>query len=151
MRRVYKNLCPDMISASIMVSNMWKNSLKNAESDKNKIWYGTLHDFFFHSETLLNFWISLVRSWLTNYFYKVVFLTIVKLPFLKCTTRHKILWSHSKPPTCFGIIRPYSGRHSSADWFCTSCCSTWPHCFNIIFYLCAYSSEQFFPVLLLCA
>ena len=46
MRRVYKNLCPDMISASIMVVNMWKNSLKNVESDNNKILYETLLDFF---------------------------------------------------------------------------------------------------------
>jgi len=29
MRRAYKNLCPAMISASIMAANMWKNSLKN--------------------------------------------------------------------------------------------------------------------------
>jgi len=36
MRRVYKNLCPATISASIMAANMWKNSLKNVESDKNK-------------------------------------------------------------------------------------------------------------------
>jgi len=37
MRRVYKNLCPAMISASIMEANMWKNNLKNVESDNNKI------------------------------------------------------------------------------------------------------------------
>jgi len=37
MRRVHKNLCPAMTSASIMVANMWKNSLKNVESDNNKI------------------------------------------------------------------------------------------------------------------
>jgi len=30
-RRVYKNLCPATISASIMAANMWKNSLKNVE------------------------------------------------------------------------------------------------------------------------
>ena len=35
-----------MISASIMVANMWKNSLKNVESDNNKILYETLLDFF---------------------------------------------------------------------------------------------------------
>ena len=46
MRRVYKNLCPAMISASIMAANMWKNSLKNVESDNNKILYETLLDFF---------------------------------------------------------------------------------------------------------
>jgi len=37
MRRVYKNLCPATISASIMEAIMWKNSLKNVESDNNKI------------------------------------------------------------------------------------------------------------------
>ena len=45
MRRVYKNLCPAMISASITAANMWKNSLKNVESDNNKILYETLIDF----------------------------------------------------------------------------------------------------------
>ena len=60
MRRVYKNLCPATISASIMVANMWKNSLKNVESDNNKILYETLLDFFY-SETVLTFWISLVH------------------------------------------------------------------------------------------
>ena len=37
MRRVYKNLCPAMVSASIMAANMWKSSLKEAESYNNKI------------------------------------------------------------------------------------------------------------------
>ena len=46
MRRVYKNLCPATISASIMAANMWKNILKNVESDNNKILYETLLDFF---------------------------------------------------------------------------------------------------------
>jgi len=46
MRRVYKNLCPATINASIMAANMWKNSLKNVESDNNKILYETLLDFF---------------------------------------------------------------------------------------------------------
>jgi len=45
MRRIYKNLCLATISASIMAANMWKNSLKNVESD-NKILYETLLDFF---------------------------------------------------------------------------------------------------------
>jgi hypothetical protein len=31
MRRVYKNLCPATIRASIMAENMWKNSLKNVD------------------------------------------------------------------------------------------------------------------------
>jgi len=47
MRKVYKNLCPATISASIMAANMWKNSLKYVESDNNKILYETLLDFFF--------------------------------------------------------------------------------------------------------
>ena len=46
MRGVYKNLCPATISASIMAANMWKNSLKNVESDTNKILYKTLLNFF---------------------------------------------------------------------------------------------------------
>ena len=46
MRRVYKNLCPATISASIMAANMLKNSLKNVESDNNKILYEILFDFF---------------------------------------------------------------------------------------------------------
>jgi len=46
MRTVYKNLCPTMITASIMAMNMWKNSLKNVESDNNKILYETLLNFF---------------------------------------------------------------------------------------------------------
>ena len=45
MRGVYKNVCPATISASIMAANMWKNSLKNVESDNNKILYETLLDF----------------------------------------------------------------------------------------------------------
>jgi len=40
-----------------MAANMWKNSLKNVESDNNKILYKTLLDFFY-SETVLTFWIS---------------------------------------------------------------------------------------------
>jgi len=43
---VYKNLCPATISASIMAANMWKNSLKNVESENNKILYETLLDLF---------------------------------------------------------------------------------------------------------
>ena len=46
MKRVYKNLCPATISASIMAVNMWKNSLKHVESDNNKILYETLLDLF---------------------------------------------------------------------------------------------------------
>jgi len=54
MRRVYKKLCPAKISASLMAANMWKNSLKNVESDNNIILYETLLDFFY-SETVLTF------------------------------------------------------------------------------------------------
>ena len=46
MRTVYTNLYPATISASIMAANMWKNSLKNVESDNNKVLYETLLDFF---------------------------------------------------------------------------------------------------------
>jgi len=46
MRWVYKNLCPATISASIMAVNMGTNSLKNVESDNNKVLYETLLDFF---------------------------------------------------------------------------------------------------------
>jgi len=35
-----------MVSASIMAANMWKYSLKNVESDNNKILYETLLDIF---------------------------------------------------------------------------------------------------------
>ena len=52
MRRAYKNLCTAKISASIMAANMWKNSLKNVESDNNKILYEILIDFFY-SEAIL--------------------------------------------------------------------------------------------------
>jgi len=41
-----------MRSASIMAANVWKNSLKNVESDKNKILYETLLELFY-SETVL--------------------------------------------------------------------------------------------------
>ena len=54
MRRVYKNLCPATISASIMAANMWKNSLKNVESDNNKILYESLLDFFTAKRYLLS-------------------------------------------------------------------------------------------------
>jgi len=53
MRRVYKNLCPAKTSASIMAVNMWKNNLKNVESDINKILYENLLDIFFTAERYL--------------------------------------------------------------------------------------------------
>ena len=40
-----QKLCPSTISAPIMAANIWKNSLKNVESDNNKIVYETLLDF----------------------------------------------------------------------------------------------------------
>jgi len=54
MRRVYRNLFPATINASIMTANMWKNSLENAESDNNKTLYENLFDFFY-SEMVLTF------------------------------------------------------------------------------------------------
>jgi len=54
MWKVYKHLCPATISAPIMAANMCKNSLKNVESDNNKILYEILFDFFY-SETAITF------------------------------------------------------------------------------------------------
>ena len=59
MKRVYKNLCPATISASIMAVNMRKNGLKNVESDNNKILYEA-YSIFFYSGTVLTLWISVV-------------------------------------------------------------------------------------------
>ena len=47
-------MCPVRISASIMATNMWKNSLKNVESDDNKILYETLLDYFTVKQYLLS-------------------------------------------------------------------------------------------------
>ena len=41
-----QKLVPRYDKCSIMAANMWKNSLKNVESDNNKILYETLLDFF---------------------------------------------------------------------------------------------------------
>ena len=54
MRRVYKNLCTATLSASIMAANMWKNSLKNVESDNSNILYETLLDLFTEKRYLLS-------------------------------------------------------------------------------------------------
>jgi len=54
MGRVYKNMCPATISASIMAANMWQNSLKDVDSDKNKILYETLFDVFTAKRYLLS-------------------------------------------------------------------------------------------------
>ena len=43
-----------MINASIMAANMWKNSLKNVESDNNKILYETLLEVFTAKRYLLS-------------------------------------------------------------------------------------------------
>jgi len=53
-RGVYKNVCSATISASIMAENIWKNSLKNVESDNNKILYETLIDLFTAKRNLLS-------------------------------------------------------------------------------------------------
>jgi len=42
---IQKLVPPATISASIMAANMWKDSLKNVESDNNKILYVNLIDF----------------------------------------------------------------------------------------------------------
>ena len=55
MRRVYKNLCPATISASVMAANMWENGLKDVESDNNKILYETLLIFFTAKRNLLTY------------------------------------------------------------------------------------------------
>ena len=52
MRRVHKNLFLATISASIMVANMWKNGLKNIESDNNRILYENLLDFLYRQMVL---------------------------------------------------------------------------------------------------
>jgi len=54
MRRVYKNLCPATVSASITAANMWGNNLKNVESDNYNILYETLLDFFTAKRYLLS-------------------------------------------------------------------------------------------------
>jgi len=54
MRRVYKNVCPATISASIMAEYVWENGLKNVESDNNKILYETLLDLFTAKRYLLS-------------------------------------------------------------------------------------------------
>jgi len=61
-----------MISASIMAANMWKNSLKNVESDNNKILYETLLDCFVqrNGTYCLNkprMWKVLMMEWISMY------------------------------------------------------------------------------------
>jgi len=54
MSRIYKNLRPATISASMIAANMWKNSLKNVKSDNNNILYETLLFFFTVKQYLLS-------------------------------------------------------------------------------------------------
>jgi len=49
-----QNLCPAVISASIMAANMWKNSFKNVECGNNKMLHETLPDSLY-SEKVLTF------------------------------------------------------------------------------------------------
>jgi len=53
MRRVYKNLCPATISASIMSANMWKKSWKNEKCD-NKFYTKTYSNLFTAKRYLLS-------------------------------------------------------------------------------------------------
>ena len=46
-----------------MAANMWKNSLKNVESDNNKILYETLLDFLQRNRT---YFLNKPRSWLAT-------------------------------------------------------------------------------------
>ena len=54
MRQVYKNLCPAMIRTSIMVANMWKNSLKNVESHNTKFCTKPYSIFFTAKQYILS-------------------------------------------------------------------------------------------------
>jgi len=53
-----------------MAANIWKNSLKNVESDNSKILYEILFDSFFTTKRyLLSEYVSLELSqYLTNYY-----------------------------------------------------------------------------------
>jgi len=70
--RVYKNLYPSKISASIMAANMWKNSLKKVESDKNKILYETLLDFLQRNVT---YFLNKSRVYIYVYIYIYIYIT----------------------------------------------------------------------------
>jgi len=54
MRRVYTFLCLAKLSALIMAANMWKNSLKNVESNNKKGLCGSLFDFMKPKRYLLS-------------------------------------------------------------------------------------------------
>jgi len=64
MRRVFKNLCPTTISASIMATNLWKSSLKNVESVNNKILYENLLDFFLQRDD--TYFLNKPCSWFSS-------------------------------------------------------------------------------------
>ena len=71
MRRVHNNVCSATISASIMAANTWKNSLKNLESDNNRILYETLIDFFLQRNG--TYFLNKPRSsLLLQYMYRIV-------------------------------------------------------------------------------
>ena len=97
---LYKNVSPATIGASITAANMWKNSLKNVESDKNKILYETLIDIFY-SETVLNFWISLVVFEKNNYLGATLFLN---------TTRTDLALNHSLRGESYDTVFIYYSR-----------------------------------------
>jgi len=50
-----------------MAANMWKNSLKNVESDKNKILYETLIDFFITKRYLVSEQVSYLEKLLRKF------------------------------------------------------------------------------------
>ena len=54
MRRGYKSLCHVTVRAPTMTASVWKNSLKEVESDNNKVLYETLFDFFTEKRYLLS-------------------------------------------------------------------------------------------------
>ena len=68
MRRVYKNLCPATISASVVSANMCKSSLKNVESDNNKLLYETLLDIFKAKRYLLSELASYIHTYICTVF-----------------------------------------------------------------------------------
>ena len=77
MRRVYKHLCPATISDLIMAANMWKNSLKNVESDNNKIIDETLNDSFLQRNG--TYFLNKPRYYHTDYAIPLPFIRFKKL------------------------------------------------------------------------
>ena len=66
-----------MISASTMAANMWKNSLKNAESDNNKILYETLLDFFLQRNC--TYFLNKPRRWYCERYHKNCYFMVVQV------------------------------------------------------------------------